>query len=537
MKNAKKFCILRLFVEELLIKDYSTIQKLYEVAGITNSMLVLRLHSKRTIGVSFTEIIFSDIAYILAEQIIDNPELEEIFRSIYTNKYPLVCEQAAQIIDCVKNKLNGKFGRITTGKEVCFYKYLIYDADVLADDQIKLSGVNPEEDAYMYIYSFASTDCENFINQIENTLHFDGTDESIFASSLFEKYLKKRREALAEYLGVKEKDLDDKITKNMMSKSNSIETPLEPTVEGEIKAESRAIVARQNGGVCWYEMMTCENRKQSLYRYKPDSATIIRDYYISFLLTQILKYQQEKQPFTKLVLSRECVRTPEEDLRNIYRMHEMDVFYQMFSFALEEIYRNFSWEHFTGQKMSVRYEKIIEELNSIIMQQKNKLQVLTEKNTSLEIQCQKDSNKAIREYVTENDRLVKKVENQQNEIIRLKEYIKSQDEFLSELSKEEPEPESEVDLGTLKEKRYLFVGFIDEALPELKKQFPDSIFMNTETMSLNGITVDGIVFLIKYMSHSLYYKVKSSKVYRDVPCAMCNTKNLDRIYYDMYKNL
>ena len=54
--------------------------------------------------------------------------------------------------------------------------------------------------------------------------------------------------------------------------------------------------------------------------------------------------------------------------------------------------------------------------------------------------------------------------------------------------------------------------------------------MQSETAD---ISVDAIVFFTKWMSHAMFYKVKNSGIYKKVPSALCNTKNISRILYDM----
>ena len=57
--------------------------------------------------------------------------------------------------------------------------------------------------------------------------------------------------------------------------------------------------------------------------------------------------------------------------------------------------------------------------------------------------------------------------------------------------------------------------------------------MEEETTSINNIQVDGIVMLIKYMSHAMFYKVNSSGLLKEVPVVRCNTKNISNIYRKM----
>ena len=58
-----------------------------------------------------------------------------------------------------------------------------------------------------------------------------------------------------------------------------------------------------------------------------------------------------------------------------------------------------------------------------------------------------------------------------------------------------------------------------------------------ETNNLSGIKVDAVVMLIKWMSHSMFYKVKASSALSHSKIIMCNTKNIDTILQKMYDEL
>ena len=75
--------------------------------------------------------------------------------------------------------------------------------------------------------------------------------------------------------------------------------------------------------------------------------------------------------------------------------------------------------------------------------------------------------------------------------------------------------------------RYLFIGKILEVMPQLRQQFYNSIFMDSVADNLQGIKADYIVFLTKYMSHKMYYKVKSCAEFDGIPIIYYNGKSRD----------
>lgn len=128
--------------------------------------------------------------------------------------------------------------------------------------------------------------------------------------------------------------------------------------------------------------------------------------------------------------------------------------------------------------------------------------------------------------------------NDRQEIADLKRRLEYQELFISELNKPEVEEVNNTyDLELLQSKRYLFVGHISDALPDLKYKFLNSIFMESETAHISNIEVDAVVMLIKWMSHSMFYKVKATGSLTDKKIIMCNTKNIDTVLQKMYNEI
>ena len=92
-----------------------------------------------------------------------------------------------------------------------------------------------------------------------------------------------------------------------------------------------------------------------------------------------------------------------------------------------------------------------------------------------------------------------------------------------------------VDPELLKTKRYLFAGHESDIVGKLKREFPNSVFITENTTDISNIKVDGIVMLISKISHSLYYKIKKSSIYREVDTVLCNSDNINNVFLDMSK--
>ena len=49
----------------------------------------------------------------------------------------------------------------------------------------------------------------------------------------------------------------------------------------------------------------------------------------------------------------------------------------------------------------------------------------------------------------------------------------------------------------------------------MRRRFPSSIFMETNTVDISQIKVDAVVYLIQAMGHSMYYKCKNTSALQE----------------------
>ena len=52
-----------------------------------------------------------------------------------------------------------------------------------------------------------------------------------------------------------------------------------------------------------------------------------------------------------------------------------------------------------------------------------------------------------------------------------------------------------------------------------------------------ALKVDGVVFLIRNMGHSMYYKVMQSNQFAELPKIYCNSRNINNIYQSMLNSM
>ncbi len=127
---------------------------------------------------------------------------------------------------------------------------------------------------------------------------------------------------------------------------------------------------------------------------------------------------------------------------------------------------------------------------------------------------------------------------QTGEIEKLQKQIQLQQEYLNLVNAaEEPDVTETLDISSLYGKRFLFVGKLHESNAKLKQTFPTSTFMETDTANIKSLKVDGVVFLIRNMGHSMYYKVMQNNQFAELPKIYCNSRNINNIYQAMLQGI
>ena len=63
----------------------------------------------------------------------------------------------------------------------------------------------------------------------------------------------------------------------------------------------------------------------------------------------------------------------------------------------------------------------------------------------------------------------------------------------------------------------------------LKQSFLDSIYMTTSNFALDNVQVDAVVFLVKCLAHSMYYKAKTYATLTNTKMIYFNSHNIDTL--------
>lgn len=263
----------------------------------------------------------------------------------------------------------------------------------------------------------------------------------------------------------------------------------------------------------------------------------MEDYYRSFVISHWLR--EKCSEITKADILSTKTEDPERDMDNIMGMCGIDVMCQMYQDLLDEYYMNFSFDLLSNKRMQEKYEKQLKDAEKEASVQNSRYQNLQKENErlmGLVKNMGKDADAAVQQYRRETSKELEIV-SAENE--KLKELVKSQEEYIEALEKEEETVKMfqrpSYDLSTLQSKKYLFVCHMDNDFGKLKKKFPNSVFMTENTDNISNINVDAIVYLIKCMSHSMYYKVQNIYGASGMPIVRYNGNNLELLYQEMQK--
>lgn len=525
--------------------NISDIQKLYEFAHIKgNQKLVERVRQgKRVILESPYQNIYVDMIFVLADEIVENAALAENYIALFEKRYHryfhFMTEEASSAY-----KLDGL--EVASERNRCWKELLDRYEEMLlkasnAEEQFLIFAmlyripykqlifpVN-HRDKY-YELRLKPFDAAEYIDATKNkavSARMDWCD-SFLDSDIYQKYIKRRIKELAEYIEESEDDLILAIER-VISFIGYM---------SEYYIRTAYLFRRHGLSIRWWEDTI---QKDNVTRYVPDVRGIIEDYYRAYFFNYWLQMRPEVENITKGdVLRNTKPGDPSQELENIVAMCEQDVVCQMYQELLEQYYANFSFEQLLGQPMKNRYDRIIAEYEKEASLQHSLYSNLQKENARLlELIKSKDRNPELEKFTRESN---KELERALKEIEHLKGVIRSQEDYIGEIlngqNEEEAVPEKPFyDLPKLQSKKYLFVGDVDSCFRELRRVFPGSIFMTANTDDISSISVDAVVYLIKCMSHSMYYKVQNLYGASDVPIIRYNGNNLELLYQEMQKGM
>ena len=528
--ESKNRQLARHYMRETIIMDVSTgnlrcLQQLWEQFNPDNSKLVAKCLEERLTTETMEETIFTDMGNVLFDEAETDSAVLATFKDIYCKKYP----RAVTAAESVKSGKKREQFKSSSEDFLCAF-LLVWPECFLSDNEV-LANLGDIE-------SIALSDREYHADR--DLRYPDG--ELIYPSRQFRRFVDRHLKGLVTYLqeqypdrGITTSNIYD-ILPQILKFNDDNHGALGGGPETIATYSALQIIMQNTGGLSWYTQMPYGNERKTNWNhtgYKPDMHKIIDIYYRSVLRREIINRQNNNNTRTFPIDVARHIHTisAETDFLAISYVYNLDVYYKMMTDLLETYYRNFSFEHLFREDLKSRLYSIISRLEKEKNDQAMRIDSLMEENRNLDIQLSKTESTKSLAYEQQITRLTKKATEYENEIARLEEMVKSRDKYIALLSEPELETsEDEPDLNMLRGRRYLFIGRNENIVTELKRIFPDSVFMENERFKLSGIQVDAVVFLIKLMSHAMFYKATHSATINNAPTIYCNSTSLKNVY-------
>lgn len=270
--------------------------------------------------------------------------------------------------------------------------------------------------------------------------------------------------------------------------------------------------------------------------YHPNINTLI-DLAIQSHIRPYFQASLQKR-LTRIVLRKEIAPRILDNIEafydNVVSLYYADCLYKALELYRDEYYVSFPWFYDVEKEDAPRVTPV---LNLLPKEKKGDTDAYAELNDKYAYERKRviEISKRHTHELAEKDRII---DARTDELASLQRQLQLQQEYIDLLNAaEEPAVEEQADISRLYGKRFLFVGQLLESYSALRKTFPNSVFMESETASIKSLKVDGVVLLIRNMSHSMYYKVMQNSQLAELPRIYCNSRNINNVYQAMIKGM
>ncbi len=505
--------------------DVEFLRCAYDFLGLYDNKRIMEM-SKRTCRTEFSlkQNILGDIIAVLLEEIRwnYNDGLLELLVGHYLQRYPSV-ESDLEKYDTVSDYLIAYKGREHGEHMFAVLCYLVLGR--VAEEELKGLGFPP-----MNIYS------RNNLPYVKSVYAKMLGVEDLDKSKLYQRFLLNKKEQVCGYLKTDMDKFEDRIMELLLN---------DGTVTGNV--ERISFMVKNIYAIIWNGSMNAEfyfsknenNQKQAVRRaFETVCIELIADKISN-------EHRLEISQINRLVQI--------EDMNAFFCIFLSAVIFELCSekvgAAVHECYKDFHFGNEDGKKvqeLSAQIDRLkgqhkekTDKMRAELDEKDSKIERLAEQSQEIRQKVCSAVEKQTGDYKKEIGRLKKQLENKEHDLKKMEAQLKSMEEFVKILSVsgngsgDDNEAGTEIDIQKLQSKKYLFVGSVNEAMPGLKKDFPNSLFMNNESYSLKGIKVDKVVVFTGYVSHGMFYKIRNENRLKNVPVVWCNTKNKDIVYKRM----
>lgn len=359
--------------------------------------------------------------------------------------------------------------------------------------------------------------------------------DSVLTSVQYARYLEKRYDELAKYV--------ETIVKHPVDKYSVFDELLE-CYNGKKLGFARMITTGANAvsDIKDFRFAGIDIRKSIT---ASDIKELVKSWMCGFVLCEMDKYTEEHhEDISKLYLARKLIPAPERVYNDVGFMVERLVLDKKANRLVDEQYRNFTWESVIKGSDAQKSQETIDELRGALDSCQQKLKTA---NESLDICREKiaglQKKTAIVKDSSELGHIERRYENmlaeRDEEIARLQRELTSREQYIEIISAPVSDSKNEqtINPDIMYTKKYLFVGVIRDEFVELKRKFPNSIFMETAQYNPSNVKVDMIVYLIPSMTHSLFYKIQNTNSLNDVRRIYCNNRSVNNVLLNIYTAL
>lgn len=527
-----------LLVEEVKMNRYELINVLFEHLDDNRKKLINTMLNHTGIFSSFEDMLYFDIINVIFKDSKSNDSLTSIMYEYYKKIYPEVYRAFERSEQCYdkKGEIDATFFKlINNGSDSYFVRslfgyFLLFWSEII--DDVSIYDINYEllcESADFIITNSKNTE----IQSISKCFFLSG--EPIFSSVQWKRYLDVKRSELTTFL-------QSMFLEDLISIDNVYEVLTNKIID--IK-NNREIFLEIGINTIWIQLFFYENGVDDEWianilkkaEVELDIERLSSKYYQYEIINKINKFERETNSrIPKNFLRRDCNTDIKNDLSNIIQLCLLDLFGIFSKDLIIYCYNHFSLATSEDNFLFNQYRKKMYELkkqNEVYVQE---ISALSKKISDITRKQFDNHSKNDLYYERIISDLQKKVEAKDMEVHTLKEKISRDKEYIELLLlPDEDCNNADVEISVLQSKKYLFVGYIKEALPKLYRIFPNSIFVENDTCSLKNIQVDGIIMFPKIMSHSMYYKVCSLQFLQNIPIIYCNSRNYQAIFNNMLK--
>ena len=492
--------------------------------------------------------IYEDISYALYYEMRDNND-SRVVAAVYERAKQMLekhgkMKEFRTWVRAIKDGNDSPYGSGYDAVYSITYLILLYEK-VPMGPILYRSMMNQYE--YL-IRNYPVESTETNMGFINNYLLDDGTP--IIESKAYQCYAEDARQKLAEYLSqrypsetVTPENLPQVIANNVHCGIHWDEAVQDVIVDKIDNCNDAILSAVTWVGVSKYQLshdmlvnIMGDASKGNIYatNYHPEVEPLI-DLAIQSYIRPYFQLSQQKK-LTRIVLRKEIAPRVTENIEafynNIVNLYYVDCLFKVLEECRDEYYYNFPWFYDIEKEDA----PVIAPVLTLLPQAKSS-DTYTELNAQYERERKRvvEISKHHSHELADKDRII---EARAEEITALRRQLQIQQDFIElATATEEPAIADAIDISCLYGKRFLFVGKLLESYSALRKAFPNSIFMESETANIKSLKVDGVVLLIRNMSHSMYYKVMQNSQLTALPRAYCNSRNINNVYQAMLRSM